>query len=222
MNDNPTAFYTAEYDKKIKMTLPCYEEFYKQAADTVRHYCGDNPAWLDVGCGTGKMAQEALRAVKPERFVFCDACAGMIEICRGRFCAPYFAFTVSAVQELEYEKEFDVVTAIQVHHYLQKDERAAAIKKCWRALKPGGIFISYENFAPQGRVIEKLYRDRWQAWQLDQGGTQTDCQRHRERYGKEYFPVSLQEQLQLLKAAGFKEAEILWVSYMQAGFVAIT
>lgn len=38
MNNNTSAFNAAEYDDKIKRTLPYYEEFYKQIVDIVNIY----------------------------------------------------------------------------------------------------------------------------------------------------------------------------------------
>ena len=44
---------------------------------------------------------------------------------------------------------------------------------------------------------------------------------HIQRFGVEYFPITISEHLRLLKECGFSTVEILWVSYMQAGFYAI-
>ena len=35
------------------------------------------------------------------------------------------------------------------------------------------------------------------------------------------FPITIEQHLEMLKNAGFKSVNILWVSYMQAGFWAI-
>lgn len=36
MNDNKSAFRSDEYDRKIKQTLPYYDEFYEQVIDLVK------------------------------------------------------------------------------------------------------------------------------------------------------------------------------------------
>lgn len=41
------------------------------------------------------------------------------------------------------------------------------------------------------------------------------------RRGTEVLPITIEEHLCLLKECGFKSADILWTSYMQAGFFAI-
>lgn len=45
----------------------------------------------------------------------------------------------------EYEK-YDVITAVQVNHYLSEKGRELAAKNCYQALKKEGIIFSFENF----------------------------------------------------------------------------
>ena len=85
----------------------------------------------------------------------------------------------------------------------------------------GGVFISFENFAPNSYFLQQLYLDRWKTYQLQQGKDMEECERHIARYGKAYFPITLSDQLDTIKSCGFREVELLWLSGMQAGFLAI-
>lgn len=221
MKDNSSAFGSAEYDEKIRRTLPYYEDFFAQIIGTVKA-CGRQPkSWLDVGCGTGKTAVYVLKSFDLDRFVFCDNSKEMLDIAGERFSAENTEFLLSDVRKLDFRNEFDVVTAVQVNHYFKAAERERAVRKCYDALKPKGIFISFENFAPNSELARELYLDRWKNFQLEQGRSPEQCGEHMGRYGREYFPITLSEQLGLMKDCGFKAAEILWLSYMQAGFVGI-
>lgn len=62
---------------------------------------------LDIGCGTGKM----------------------IEIVKNRF--EKIPCITASIFDLCDNMQFDVVTAIQVFHNLQKQERLEAIKRCY-------------------------------------------------------------------------------------------
>jgi tRNA (cmo5U34)-methyltransferase len=52
-----------------------------------------------------------------------------------------------------------------------------------------------------------------------------DIQKHKEphfeRFDSEYFPITIEEHLKLLRACGFKTVGLFWYSYMQAGFYGI-
>lgn len=214
-----TVFSSKESDRKIKQTLPYYEEFYKQIIDVVKCHFNNKISWLDVGCGTGKMAEVGLEV--SNSFVLLDNSADMLDIARKQIHSDKAEFVLKAADDMDYEKEFDVVTAVQVFHYLSADERRKAICKCYNALKSGGIFITFENFAPDTEIGAKLYLNRWKQYQISQGKTEQESKDHIERYGTEYFPITIDKHKRLLKECGFKAVELLWCSYMQAGFIGI-
>ena len=217
MNDNQSAFNSSEYDRKIKQTLPYYDEFYKQVIELVKTFHNSAIKWLDIGCGTGKMGSVALENIELEQFVFCDSSAEMIRISEKQFHRPNTAFSVCNVQNLKYTNEFDVITAIQVNHYLHIEERKAALKKCYAALKENGIFITFENFSPFTGIGEKVYLEKWKRYQLKHGKSLEECNKHIERYGKDYFPITVKEHINLMRNSGFQVVEILWLSNMQVG-----
>lgn len=218
MYNNKSAFISSEYDRKIKQTLPYYDEFYNQVVELVSVFHDSAISWLDVGCGTGKMWSAAFEKIELKRFVFCDLSDEMIRICKKSFSFPNTEFSVCDVKNMEYSDEFDVITAIQVNHYLRIDEREIALKRCHDALKPNGLFISFENFSPFTDVGRSAYLEKWKRFQLKQGKSFEESDKHIERYGKDYFPITLEEHLKLMRYCGFRAVEILWLSNMQVGF----
>lgn len=221
MRDNSSAFSVLEYDRKIKMTVPYYEEFHNNVISVINSYFDYAVAWLDVGCGTGKMAEQALQNTEIERFVCCDNSSNMLNAAETRLDNAKAEFILSDVQNLNYKNEFDVVTAVQVFHYLSAEERRNAVQKCFGALRENGILITFENFAPDTEAGKRLYLKRWKQYQVQQGKTEEECENHILRYGKDYFPISVEEHKRLIKECGFKTVELLWCSYMQAGLIGI-
>lgn len=218
MNNNKSAFGPSEYDRKIKQTLPYYDEFYKQVIDLVKIFQNSEVRWLDIGCGTGKMGSFAFENIELEKFVFCDSSDEMIRIAKERFRYSNAEFSVCDVQNLTYTNEFHVITAIQVNHYLQTGERKTALKRCYEALKENGLFISFENFSPFTDIGKSVYLEKWKRYQMRQGKSQEESENHIERYGKDYFPITLEEHFKLMQNCGFQAVEILWLSNMQVGF----
>lgn len=76
---NSTPFDVAEYDKQIKRTLPFYEEIMQQIVDIVRLLDLQSLQWLDVGCGTGRMAGTVLDNFEIEKMVCIDVEQEMLE-----------------------------------------------------------------------------------------------------------------------------------------------
>ena len=220
MKQNSAPFDVAEYDRQIKRTLPFYEEMFQQAVDIVRILNLQSLRWLDVGCGTGKMARTALDNFDIQKMVCIDVEKEMLEKAENFCDNEKVEFLQCDIRELPYEEIFDIVTAVQVNHYFKKDERVAAIKKCYDALAENGIYISFENFAPDSEEGARLYLERWKQFQIANGKSKEEADLHMERYGRDYFPVTISESIELLKECGFRMVEILWVSYMQVGILA--
>lgn len=220
-NNNPTAFDAAEYDEKIKRTLPYYDEFFAQIISVVKTSSDTSADWLDIGCGTGRMYVETVGKIPINRFVFCDCSPEMLKVAENRFYGVGREFMLKDMREITFEGEFDIVTSVQAMHYLKPEQRYVAVKNCFNALKPNGIFINFENFSPDSKAGERLAMERWRIYQLANGKSETECAVHLSRYKKEYFPITVSEQLEIMKNAGFAAAEILWLSYMQAGFIGV-
>jgi tRNA (cmo5U34)-methyltransferase len=96
-----------------------------------------------------------------------------------------------ATQEFsqELDEKPDVITAIQCHHYLNREERVRATSVCYDSLKAGGIYITFENTRPltdEGIAIGKRY---WGSFQMSRGRNEEEIRKHLERFDKEYFPI---------------------------------
>lgn len=217
---NSTPFEVTEYDKQIKRTLPFYEEMVQQIIDIVNLLDLQSIRWLDVGCGTGKMARTISGNFDIQKMVCIDIEKEMLEKAAMLCSDEKIEFLQCDVRELPYQEMFDIVTAIQVNHYFKKDERITAMKSCYNALKENGIYIIFENFAPNSEDGIKLYLERWKQFQIANGKTRQEADLHIERYGRDYFPVTISESMELLRNSGFRVVEIFWVSYMQVGILA--
>ena len=69
--------------------------------------------------------------------------------------------------------------------------------------------------------VINFVRANWQRLQMERGKFAGDAASHIKRFGVEYFPVTVEEHLSLLRETGFKIVELLCFSYLQAGFYAI-
>lgn len=216
-----TAFRAEEYDAKIRKTLPFYEEFYEQVIDVLDCAGKENVSWLDVGCGTGKMYETARKRISIKEFIFMDQSKKMLTVAKERFQAEKNRFLQMSVLELEDIEKYDVVTAVLVNHYLSEENRRLAVGKCCRALKTGGLFFTFENIAPDSEIGKRLALDRWKYYQMRNGKDREEAENHIKRYGANYFPLKVKAHLELMRECGFQAAELVWMSYMQAGFMGV-
>lgn len=223
MSDNKTPHKASVYDEQVDQTIPEYELFHDQIIDLVRAYNVSPSAWLDTGCGTGTLVTKALDQFKDTSFNLADPSVDMLSIAKTKLAEnDRVKFIGSGSLELDLPSEsIDVLTAIMSHHYFDTVDRRKATENCFRMLKRGGIFITFENIRPNSEKGTQIGLERWKRFQLAHGKSEESARIHLERFNTGFFPITLEEHLHLLRETGFKVCEILWVSYMQAGFYAI-
>ncbi|MCX7781884.1 MAG: class I SAM-dependent methyltransferase [Negativicutes bacterium] len=223
MKDNKTSQPAHEYDGNVTKTMPYYEVFHKQSLELIEVLIPQPAAWLDTGCGTGTLVQQAARRFPATRFFLADPSAPMLDIAKGKLAgAGACEFVLGGTEELEFAAgSFDIITAILAHHYLDAATRRAVTAKCWRMLNPGGVYITFETIRPRSELGLKTGLEIWRRAQIRGGKSDDAAHKHIKRYGVEYFPITLAEHIGVLEEAGFAAVEVLWLSGMQAGLYAV-
>lgn len=174
-----------------------------------------------MGCGTGTLEQVALQRFQSVKFTALDPSEQMLEQARTKLEGNPVEYICSSSTNINFANRFDVVTAIQSNHYLQKSERKLVTEKVFDALKNGGIYINFENVVPEDDDIKKSELLRWGKYQQRNGKTIEEARLHNARCGVKYFPLTVSEHIQLLKDTGFLKCHVFWLSYMQMGIYGI-
>ena len=169
----------------------------------------------------------AIKAFPKTQFLLLDPSEGMLQQAQKKFCnlsknrlkflkpSPTQDFNEKLAEKV------DVITAIQCHHYLSLDDRKKAIRVCYNNLKNDGIFVTFENIRKLTKKGIEIGKKYWENFQLENGRKKEVVEQQLKRFDKEYFPITLEEHLQLLRGSGFKTVKMLWYSYLQAGFYCI-
>jgi len=218
MKDNKSAYNSSIYDEYITNVLPYYQEYHNQVLDVVRAMGIYSPVWLDTGCGTGTLAMRILETYPEIKLTLCDPSEKMLDIAKAKLTGNDIRFFNLSSEQLPFENEFDVVTAIQCHHYLSLEGRENAVKACYKALKEDGVFITFENIKMETDEADAIALKRWQTFLQEHGNSSEDVRMHIERRGVEVFPITIAQHMELLKKCGFRSVNVLWISYLQAGF----
>lgn len=220
-SDNATPHQALVYDTDVRRTLPHYDLIHEAVLSFIEALPESPRTWLDTGCGTGTLVARALPRFPDTRFVVADPSPDMLSIARQRL--PESRVTVlppCATGNLPHGR-FDLITAIQCHHYLDQRSRQIAVAVCFGRLRPGGILITSENVRPLSRTGLDLGLRYWARFQEHAGRSPSDIADHLARLDRDYFPITLEEHVRLYREAGFTAVEVLWYSYLQAAFYAV-
>jgi tRNA (cmo5U34)-methyltransferase len=219
--DNTTAHNADQYDRQIRMTIPHYDDIHEEILNFVKVQYPNPKTWLDTGCGTGSFIRKAQDIFPDTAFFIADPSEGMLKKasltldgCRYSLLGRCGTADLPAITK----SRFDVITAIQCHHYLQPEKRIAAVHACYYLLDDNGLFVTSENIRPfsdEGIARSLSY---WGAFQRQAGRRMDEVRDHLSRFDHEYFPITVTDHLQAFHDSGFSIAEILWLSYLQGVF----
>ena len=226
-NDNSSSHRSEVYDLQITDTIPYYESFHDETLNMVKIILNEPKIWLDTGCGTGTLVKKAIKYFNNTNFILADPSVEMLDLARSKlskhpkeklnFLEPMETSKIS----LEDNFKPDVITAIQAHHYMSREDRINATKTCHSLLNDNGVYITFENIRPateEGVEIVKKYVENFQ---ISKGRDKETVENNLKRFDVEYFPIKVDEHRLLLEKTGFKVVEMFWMSYMQAGFYCI-
>lgn len=225
-HDNTTPYQSDLYDAHVINTLPYYQSYHQETINLIKSLPSGPEIWMDTGCGTGSLVGKALGEFPDTEFLLLDPSEGMIEQAKSKLSNEFGRIKFlnpSTTQEFheELKNKPDVVTAIQCHHYLSSEDRIKAIDVCYNILKENGTFVTFENIRPLTEKGIEIGKNYWKNFQQEHGKDEEEINQHLARFDVEYFPITIEDHLAVLRDAGFSTVEVLWYSYLQAGFYCI-
>jgi tRNA (cmo5U34)-methyltransferase len=225
--DNASAHISSAYDYQVRASIPYYDSFHWETINLIKASKITPKTWLDCGCGTGTLAEKAIKAFPQTVFILLDPSEQMLAQAKRKLAAysenriRFLDSTTTNDAPNQLKKKVDVITAIQSHHYMREKDRIKATKTCFDLLNKGGIYVTFENIRPETKEGTQISLSNWKNYQMLSGKTGEEAEKHINRFDEEYHPITVNEHIQLLKKTGFPTAELLWHSYMQAGIYAI-
>ena len=196
------------YDRSIRAFIPGYEEMLARSAEAVA--AADPERVLDLGAGTGALAEAVLRRCPGCTIELIDADAEMLDQARTRL-TPFAA-------RVQYsERRFQgtlpacdaVVASLALHHVPTLEEKGAIFAAIHAALRPGGVFVNADATMSADPGRRRSEYEAWAAHLVSCGIEEKRAWGHFKEWSGEdsYFP--LEDELAALKGAGFS-AVCLW------------
>ena len=104
------------------------------------------PRLLDLGCGTGVLAERVIEEVPQARLACIDLSPRMVEVACARL-GNTSEISLGDAEHLPFhDASFDVVWCNDSFHHYPDPERAAF--QVWRVLAPGGTFVIGDTWQP--------------------------------------------------------------------------
>lgn len=207
--------YASVYDSSRKKLIPCFDDFYQTAIETIPFPRSQHIKVLDLGAGTGMVAGLVAAHYPNAVIALVDIAEKILAEAREKLkCFPNdFSFKVANYADIaSFDQYFDlIISALSIHH-LTAVEKQFLFQASHTHLNPGGIFINADQVLGETETVEKIYHKRWVEQVTARGTTERELAAAFERM-KEDKMSTLSAQLKWLKHAGFVDVNCWFKSY---------
>jgi SAM-dependent methyltransferase len=196
-----------DYDRMIRTFIPHYEEMLDEASSALRLLTTRSPLIVELGIGSGALAQRCLAVAPRARIVGLDVDPDILALARRRLGRRLT--TIDGRFQSVLLPRCDAVTAsFALHHVRTRARKATVYRRVARALRPGGLFVIADCCVASDRDQRALDRSAWRA-HLERSYRPARAEGYLRAWAKEdvYFPLN--DEIDLLRRAGFR-VDVRW------------
>ena len=169
---------------------------------------------LDLGCGTGLELDEIFKVNPTVQVTGIDLAEKLLDKLRLKYADRKNQLNLVLTDYFEYdfgENVFDVALSVQTLHHFTHEEKIGLYKKIRVSLKPNGFYIESDYIAETQEFEDSCFAE-YERIRAEQGITG----------GLYHFdtPCTIENQISMLKEAGFRSVENIGRYYYKANLVA--
>jgi len=217
---------TADFDDGIRKLIPKYDEM----LDTIVVCLPPRvDRILELGCGTGELSLKLLKHFPTAEILAVDYSPRMIEWAESKIKAAGYGDRWKSI-ELDFgdwanNREVDpigkdyhaCVSSLAIHH-LTNEIKGKLFKQIKNSLKPGGVFWNADPIALESPQLTEIYQTTREDWAIEQGATLAEVRAkigtsNNYGYSSHDQLATMEEHLQMLKAAEFASVAVPWKYY---------
>jgi len=167
------------------------------------------PQVLDLGAGTGLSTLYLLKRFPDARVTLLDFSEEMLSVARERFRDnPNIDYVVGDYRSLSLEGPFDIVISGLSIHHLTFEEKQELIAKVFSLLAPDGEFLNADMVKGENDQLEQEMQRRLSGFlRLNLNDEQMQKFEDSQRID---IPATVSENLELMRAAGFRVVDCLY------------
>ena len=202
-----------DFDRIILTLIPNYPRMVEALIAALPFQCAAPIRIIDLGCGTGTIAQSVLNAFPNAQVTCLDLAENMIALARAKLARyPGVQFIVGDFAA--FDGEYDaIVSSLALHHLTTDEHKRSFYRRIYARLKPGGAFYNGDVVLASSEFLQTIYMDQWRAFMRRNLADQEIEEKWIAKYRAEDHPAKLLDQLAWLTAIGFADVDVIWKHY---------
>ncbi|ACM92914.1 putative methyltransferase [Nautilia profundicola AmH] len=209
------------FDDMLNRSVPFYKENLNLQIDILKNFLSDQDKIIDLGSSTGTFLIELAKKKENLDLIGIDNSEAMIK--RAKNKARAFGVKVEFINSdfLEYDLSGSkAIVANYTVQFIRPLKREKLIKKIYDSLKNDGIFLMSEKLITENKKLNKIMIDIYYDYKKQMGYSEFEIAQKREALENVLIPYTMQENIEMLKNAGFKEIEVVFRWNNFATFIA--
>jgi len=207
------------FDDMVSRSVPFYHEIHRIILDLIDRKYTEGDLIYDLGCSTGTTIKLIHNHLKEKnilsRYIGIDNSFPMLKKCEEKLSAAGITSAQLFYGDLE-DVDFVPSKFIIMNYTLQfidPQKRIALLKKIYNSLLPGGVFILSEKIVSADEEIDPLLVDLYYDFKKRNGYSQLEISQKREALENVLRPITPEDQMNLLREAGFESKEMIFRWY---------
>lgn len=210
----------ARYAEGPPRFVPGFADLHKMAAILIAEHAAEDARLLVLGAGGGLEMKALAEMQLGWRFDGVDPAAEMLKLA-GRTMGPLAdrATLHHGYIDDAPEGPFDAGLCLLTLHFLDSEERLRTLREIRRRLKPGAPFVAAHASFPQGAARD-LWLSRYAAFAVAHGVDPAQVSAMKEAVSANLNMLDPEEDVALMREAGFGEVTQFYAAFTWRGWVA--
>ena len=209
------------FDDMLNRSVPFYKENLNLQINILKKFLKENDKVIDLGSSTGTFLIELSKKIKNLNLLGIDNSPAMVQ--KAKLKAKAFGSNAKFIEAdfLEYDlSNSKAIIANYTIQFVRPLKREKLIQKIYNSLQNDGIFLMSEKLITENKKLNKIMIDLYYDFKKEMGYSEYEIAQKREALENVLIPYTMNENLQMLQNAGFKDVEIIFRWNNFATFIA--
>ncbi|MEI3854020.1 MULTISPECIES: carboxy-S-adenosyl-L-methionine synthase CmoA [unclassified Ensifer] len=216
----------AVFDDMVSRSVPYYGEIQRMACELAGDFAEPGSCLYDIGYSTATTLLGLDAMVDPSvRFVGIDNAPDMIEKAREKIVEANTKRSIDLrVGDLHQGIDIhdaSVVMMLLTLQFVRPLHRERIMRTIYDGLNERGALLLVEKLTSEDSTFNRLFIEHYYDYKRRNGYSDIEIAKKREALENVLIPYRLEENLQLLKEAGFRSVEVFFRWYNFCGIIAI-
>jgi len=212
------------FDDHVRKSVPMYDEIQSMIVEMSEWFIRDGSRVYDIGSSTGEtisLLSEKHKSKAGLKYIGLETSASMIEAAQKKCDSGNIQFVQQDVIEQHTFAGADMVVSLYTLQFVPVKDRLTVLKRIFRDLSENGCFIWVEKVRAEHSFLEDMWLSLHWDFKKRSGLTDNMILEKEKSLRGVLVPLTLEQNRDLLRRAGFRHMEVFCKWFNFAGVIAM-